>query len=801
MNLSRNWLSDYVDIHEVDNKAYCDRMTITGSKVEGFEVLGENIENVVVAKVTKMEKHPDSDHLWVCRLDAGEKHGHDIQIVTGAQNVFVGALVPAALPVAKLPGDVVIKAGKLRGVESNGMLCSMAELELTTHECPGKEENGILILDADCESRIGEDIRDVLMLSDTSVEFEITSNRPDCLSMIGLARETAVSFEKPLTVKAPVVKGVKDGDKIDNYLRVGISAPDLCYRYCARVIKNVKIAPSPLWMRMRLRACGVRPINNIVDITNYVMLEYGQPMHAFDYKMLDGAAIDVRRAADGEAFKSLDDTDHTLDSSMLVIADSKKACALAGVMGGANSEITDATATVVFESACFNGASVRVTAKKNGMRTESSARFEKGLDAENCMPGLERACELVELLGAGEVVDGMIDVYPSKTPETVLPFTPDRYNEFLGMDIPEAHMVATLTGLGCRIEDGMIHVPSFRADLGCMNDIAEEVCRIYGYDKIEASYMNAETTLGGRSDKQMFEVNTENALVGMGLSQIHTFSFISPKYYDKIRMPADSALRRSVVISNPLGEDTSVMRTTALPSMMEALARNNNFNNDNIRLFEIATVYLPHEAQNELPDEKRVLTLGLYGDTDFYAVKGICENLLRLAGIKSVTYTACTDNPSYHPGRCAKLVAEDGTELGVFGQAHPLMADNYGMSLPVYVAELAFDTIYATSNTKKSYKPLPKYPATTRDFSFVCDEDMEVGAIEGVMAKAGGKLVESVALFDIYRGPQVGDGKKSVSLRVTLRAADRTLTVEEADKVTKKMLNDLKFKMGLELRN
>ncbi len=801
MNLSRNWLADYVNIDEIDNKAYCDRMTITGSKVEGFEVLGDNIENVVVAKVTHMEKHPDSDHLWVCRLDAGDRHGHDIQIVTGAQNVFVGALVPAALPVAKLPGDVVIKEGKLRGVESNGMLCSMGELELTTHECPGKEENGILILDEDCEGRIGEDIRDVLMLRDTSVEFEITSNRPDCLSMIGLARETAVSFDKPLNVKAPAVKGCGDGDKIENYLQVGISSPDLCYRYCARVVKNVKIAPSPLWMRMRLRACGVRPINNIVDITNYVMLEYGQPMHAFDYQSLDGAAIDVRRAADGERFKSLDDIDHTLDSSMLVIADSKKACALAGVMGGANSEITDATATVVFESACFNGASVRVTAKKNGMRTESSARFEKGLDAENCMPALARACELVELLGAGDVVDGIIDVYPNKTPETVLPFTPARYNAFLGMSIPEEHMINTLTGLGCRIENGQIHVPTYRADLGCMNDIAEEVCRIYGYDQIEESYMNAETTLGGRSDKQVFEVETEQALIGMGLSQIHTFSFISPKYYDKIRMPADSALRRSVVISNPLGEDTSVMRTTALPSMMETLARNNNFNNDNIRLFEIATVYLPHEASNELPDEKRVLVLGAYGNTDFYALKGVCENLLRLYGIRGVTYASCAENPSYHPGRCANIVADDGKVLGILGQAHPLMAANYGMDLPVYIAELAFDEIYAASNTKKSYKPLPKYPATTRDFSFVCDEEMEVGRIEGVMAKAGGALVEHVALFDIYRGPQVGEGKKSVSLRVTLRAADRTLTVEEADKMTKKMLNDLKFKMGLELRN
>ncbi|MBQ8432363.1 MAG: phenylalanine--tRNA ligase subunit beta [Clostridia bacterium] len=800
MNLSRNWLSDFVNVDEIDNKTYCDRLTITGSKVEGFEVLGDDIENVVVAKVTAMEKHPDSDHLWICKLDAGDVHGHDIQIVTGAQNVFVGALVPAALPVAKLPGDIVIKAGKLRGIESNGMLCSMGELKLTTHECPGKEENGILILDEDCADRLGDDIRDVLMLKDTSVEFEITSNRPDCLSVIGLARETAVSFDKELTVKAPVVKGAGDGDKIENYLNVKISAPDLCYRYCARVVKNVKIAPSPLWMRMRLRASGVRPINNIVDITNYVMLEYGQPMHAFDYKCLDGAAIDVRRAGNGEAFKSLDDIDHTLDETMLVIADSKKACALAGVMGGANSEILDDTATVVFESACFNGASVRVTAKKNGMRTESSARFEKGLDPENCMAGLERACELVELLGAGDVVDGIIDVYPTKTEQTVLPFTPARYNEFLGMNIPEEHMLSTLKGLGCRVENGMIYVPSFRADLACMNDIAEEVCRVYGYDKIESSTMNAQTTLGGRTAKQQFEVDVEKAMVGMGASQIHTFSFISPKYYDKVRMAENDPLRRSVVISNPLGEDTSVMRTTALPSLMEIVARNNNFNNENVCLFEIAKIYLPHESVNELPDEKTVLTVGAYGATDFYAMKGICENILAMAGIKA-TYRSYGEHPAYHPGRCAQIVAADGSVLGILGQAHPLMADNYGMNIPVMIAELDFDGIFEKANMKKAYKALPKYPATTRDFSFVCDEEMEVGAIEGVMAKAGGNLVENIVLFDIYRGAQVGEGKKSVSIRVTLRAADRTLTVEEADKVSKKILNDLKFKMGLELRS
>ena len=800
MNLSRNWLSDFVNTDGIDNQTYCDRMTATGSKVEGFEVLGADIENVVVAKVTAMEKHPDSDHMWICRVDAGDAYGHDIQIVTGAQNVFVGALVPTALPVAKLPGGIVIKAGKLRGVESNGMLCSIGELQLTTHDMPGKAEDGILILDNCYADKLGMDIREALMLSDSVVEFEITSNRPDCLSVIGLARETAVSFEKELSVKTPVVRECKDDDKIENYLNVKISAPDLCYRYAARVVKNVKIEPSPLWMRMRLRASGVRPINNIVDITNYVMLEYGQPMHAFDYKCLDDSAINVRRAENGETFRSLDDIDHTLDSSMLVIADGKKACALAGVMGGANSEITENTSTVVFESACFNGASVRVTAKKNGMRTESSARFEKGLDPENCMAGLERACELVELLGAGEVVHGVLDVYPAPTPRTVLPFTPERYNTFLGTHIPTEHMIQTLTGLGCVLENGTITVPSYRADLACMNDIAEEVVRVYGYDKIEASRMNAETTLGGRSPKQQYILDTQAALVGMGLSEIHTFSFISPKYYDKVRMPVDCPLRRSVVISNPLGEDTSVMRTVALPSMMEVVARNKNFNNENIRLFELATVYLPHESTNELPDEKQVLTIGAYGTIDFYGLKGMIEALLAQSGIRA-DYTACTDHPAYHPGRCAKILANDGTELGIFGQADPRMTANYGLDIPVLIAELAFDEIYSHANTAKEYKPLPKYPATARDFSFVCDEEMEVGAIESVMAKAGGKLVENVALFDIYRGPQIGEGKKSVSLRVTLRASDRTLTVEEADKVSKKILNDLKFKMGITIRS
>ena len=795
MNLSRNWLSDFVDVSDISSKDYCDRMTDTGSKVECFEELGANIENVVVAKILKITPHENSDHLQICQVDIGSEV---VQIVTGAQNVFEGAIVPAAIPVAKLPGDVVIKAGKLRGVESNGMLCSIGELELTEHDMPGKEPNGILILDDEYADKLGMDIRDALLLGDTVVEFEITSNRPDCLSVIGLARESAVSFGREFKLPTPTVKGTDDGDNVNNHISVKIDAPDLCQRYMARVVKNVKIAPSPLWLRMRLRASGVRPINNIVDITNYVMLEYGQPMHAFDYACLDDSSIIVRRAADGEEFMSLDDQKHTLDSSMLVIADGKKAVALAGVMGGANSEIKDTTTTVVFESACFLGSSVRVTAKKNGMRTESSARFEKGLDPENCYAGLERACELVELLGAGDVVNEFIDVYPGKQAPTTLPFDPAVINKFLGTNVPSDEMIKILETLECKVSDGTITVPSFRADLGCMNDIAEEIARIYGYNHITSSQIKGETTQGGRTPKQKFEVDVENTMCGMGLNQIETFSFISPKFYDKVRLPADSVLRNSVVISNPLGEDTSIMRTTALPSMLEVLARNYNFNNTNVKLFEVATVYIP-TTPDKLPDENKVIVFGMYGGCDFYTAKGVCENILALAQIKNYTVSACSDNVSYHPGRCAKITVGDKC-IGVFGEIHPLTLKNYDVNTSVYAAELDFDAIFALMDPNKVYTPLPKYPATTRDFSFVCEESLEVGAIFAEVKKAGGKLVEDVALFDIYRGHQIGENKKSVSIRVTLRASDRTLTVEEAEKCAAKILKAMEAQLGISLR-
>lgn len=796
MNLSKNWLSDFVDISDVDVKDYCDRMTDTGSKVEGYEILGEDIENVIVARIVSIAPHENSDHLQICQVDVGD--GKIEQIVTGAQNVFEGAIVPAAIPVAKLPGNIVIKPGKLRGVASNGMLCSIGELDLTEHDMPGANPNGILILDESFADKIGMDIKEALLLNDTVVEFEITSNRPDCLSVIGLARETAVSFDKEFSLPTPTVKCANDGDKIDNYLSVSISDSDLCQRYMARVVKDVKIEPSPLWLRMRLRASGVRPINNIVDITNYVMLEYGQPMHAFDYACLGGSAIDVRRARDGENFKSLDDQDHTLDSSMLVISDAEKAVALAGVMGGANSEIKDSTTTVVFESACFLGTSVRVTAKKNGMRTESSARFEKGLDPENCFGGLERACELIELLGAGKVVNGIIDVYPTKAKPVVLDLDTDVINKFLGIDVPEEKMKKILTTLEFKIDGKKITPPTFRADITCMNDVAEEIARIYGYNKIKSSLIKGETTQGGYTKKQKFEIDLEGAMCGMGVNQIQTFSFISPKFYDKIRLPENSKLRNSVVISNPLGEDTSVMRTVALPSILEVIARNYNFNNENVSLFEIATVYIP-TGENTLPNENKVLCAAMYGDCDFYTVKGVCENILKLADIKNYTITSYADSTAYHPGRCAQIKVGD-TVIGILGQIHPLTAQNYGVDIPVYACELDFDAIFAMMNDTKLYTPLPKFPATTRDFSFVCDESLEVGTIKAEMAKAGGKLVEDISLFDIYRGHQIGEAKKSVSLRVTLRASDRTLTVEEAEKVSSKILAAIERNLGITIR-
>ena len=804
MNLSMKWLADFTDVSDVNVKDYCDMMTDTGSKVEGYEELAEAFSGIVCGKILKIEKHPEADRLVVCQVDIGAET--PLQVVTAATNVFEGAYVPVCTDGAKLPDGTKIKKGKLRGVVSEGMFCSIAELNLTTHDMPGEIEDGILILQH-CgidNPTLGMDIKDVLDLRDTVVEFEITPNRPDCLSVIGLARETAVTFGRKLAVKTPEVKALADGDDISNYLRVDINNSVLCPRYTAKVVKNVKIAPSPLWLRMRLRAAGVRPINNIVDITNYVMLEYGQPMHAFDYSCLDGSHIIVRNAESGELFKSLDDKDHVLEDSMLVISDEKKAVALAGVMGGANSEITDETKTVVFESANFKGGSVRISGKKLGMRTESSARFEKGLDAENTYGALMRACELVQLLGAGDVVDGIIDEYPGKKEAAKIKLEVERINKFLGVELTRDFMVETLEKLEFKVDGDVVTVPSFRADVVEMADIAEEVVRIYGYNKIESTAFRAAATSGGRKPHQQYEQDIKSALAGMGMYEIETFSFISPKYYDKIGMAPDDSRRNSVVISNPLGEDTSVMRTTALPSMMEVLAYNNSVKNKNVRLYEIATVYLPVDGK-ELPYEPKRITLGFYEDggkngSSFYRMKGYVEALMSLSGIADAEYVACTDNLAFHPGRCA-VVTKNGETIGVFGEIHPKVCETYGFSAPVYAAELNFDVMLKLRNTEKEYRPLPKYPAVERDFAFVCEESLEVGKIAAAMKKAGGKFVESVELFDIYRGHQIGENKKSVAFSVMLRSPDHTLTDEEAESASSKIMKVLSDEFGIVLRS
>ena len=794
MKLSLSWAEDFVKVADIDTKNYCDVLTDTGSKVEGYEILGEEITNVRVGKIEKIEKHPDSDHLLVCQLDVGE--GKLRQICTGAQNVFEGAYVPVCVPPCTLPGGKVIKDGKLRGVESFGMLCSGSELGLDEHDYPGANDEGILILEG--TPAVGTDIKELLMISDRVVEFEITSNRPDCLSVIGLARETAVSYSRELNVPTPTVTEA-DGN-ISDYLSVGIDAPDLCKRYCARVIKNVKIERSPLWMRARLRASGVRPINNIVDITNYVMLEYGQPMHAFDYAMLDGNKICVRRASEGENFRSLDSVDHTLNANTLVIADEKKAVALAGVMGGENSEIKDSTVTVVFESANFDGASVRIAAKSQGMRTESSSRFEKGLDPENAMAALNRACELVTLLGAGEVVCGCIDLYPGKAPLKEVAFDYERINKFLGVELTREYMVSVLEKLGCKVNGDVITVPSFRSDLAMMNDIAEEVIRIYGYNKIESTPFKCSVKAGTLTPMQAYKERLHTLLTSMGADESMTFSFVSKKDSDLIRLPEDAPERRYVEISNPLGEDTSVMRTSLIPSLMGVLERANSRHLASAKMYELGFVYLPSENEGELPTEKTMLVLGFFGEGDFYDLKGMTENILEDAGVKNVRFTAQSANPTFHPGRCADITARGGkTFIGTIGQIHPLCAKNYGISAPVYLAYIDFDTLFAVSDFEKHYKALPKYPSSTRDFAFVCDRSLEVGSITEVIKRAD-KMIESVTLFDIYTGDKIDADKKSTAFRVVMRAQDHTLTVEESDKVSAKILAALEKQLGITLR-
>ena len=895
MILSRNWLNEFVDLKDITDKEFNDEMTLSGSKVETIERPDENLKNVVVGKILEMKRHENSDHMWVVKIDVGQ--AEPVQIVTGAWNVHVGDYVPAALSGAYLPGGIKIEKGALRGVESDGMLCSLKELGMTAeHDFPyaaitpaailndyhpidkdkpsipadikpgdkvygpvlcGRVEavesvgggynvrvndgtvtraaktvcsnlhegdlvayntksdtictledlhaeqkefphciaDGIFVLQEE-DAEPGLNMAHILGFDDSIVEFEITPNRPDCLSVIGLAREASATFKRPLKLHTPEPHGC--GGSIADLVDIDIEDGDLCPRYTARMVKNVKIAPSPRWMRERLRNSGVRPINNIVDITNYVMLEYGQPMHAFDFSCVEGGHIIVRTAREGETIQTLDGNERKLTPNMLCICDEHKPVCVAGVMGGANSEIVGDTAMVLFESANFNGVSVRRTASALGMRTDASSRYEKGLDMMNTIKAVERACELVELLGCGEVVDGVMDVVAKEKAPTVVKLEPDKINALLGTELSEDLMREILVSLGFILNGDDIYVPSWRGDVEHYSDIAEEVARFYGYNKIPCTLMRGETTRGGFSEQQRFDRAIGGAVRALGYDEIITYSFISPTYYDKIRMPKDSSLRNSLKILNPLGEDTSIMRTTILPSMLEIIARNHSYRNKSARLYELGKIYLPRE--DGLADEPKYLSLGAYGDgVDFFSFKGSIETLLHELRITDVKYVACTDNDSYHPGRCARVYAGE-TYLGVFGQIHPLVAANYGMDTEVYTAELSFDAMYEKRGDIPVYQPLPKFPAVTRDIAVVCDEAVTVGALEESIRRGAKGLLKDVSLFDIYRGPGVAIGKKSVAFNLVLRADDRSLTGEEADEDVQSILAALKADHNAVLR-
>ena len=799
MLLSRRWLNEFVPVDAAD-KEFAEDMTLSGSKVEVTEVEGEEISNVVVGKVLEIVRHENSDHMWICQVDVGE--GEPVQIVTGAQNVSQGDLVPVAKHNSTLPGGVHIKKGKLRGVESNGMLCSYKELGMTDNDWPSSVVDGIFILESDPDLKArglkpGDDIREVLGFNDHVVEFEITPNRPDCLSVIGLAREAAVTFGKPLALHDPVVKGGGPG-VLSELLDVETPATDLCPRYTARMVRNVKIGPSPLWMRERLRASGVRPINNIVDITNYVMLEYGQPMHAFDYRYVKGGKIIVRRAENGEQLTTLDGNVRDLTDSMLVIADETRAVGLAGIMGGENSEIVEDTVDVVFESANFNGTCIRRTALALGMRTEASAKFEKGLDILNTLPAVNRACELVELLGAGEVVDGVIDILNFVPQPTKLALHADKINALLGTDVAPEEMRRILKSLDFGVDGDEITVPSWRGDVAHYSDLAEEVARFTGYNNIPTTPMRGVTTQGGYSPEQVLERNLGTVCRSLGYDEIITYSFISPTYYDKIRWPEDDPRRKSLKIMNPLGEDTSIMRTTVLPSMLEILTRNYNYRNKTARLYELGRTYF--EKEDGMADEPKVLSLGLYGpDESFFTLKGAVEALLGSIRAEQITFRAERNNPSYHPGRCAKVYAGE-TEIGVLGQIHPLVAANYDVDTELYCAELSFDALVAAKGSDPEYVPLPKFPAVTRDIAVLVDTAVTVGDLEGCIQSAAKGLLKEVALFDIYNGANLPAGKKSVAFNLVLRSDERSLTAQEADDEVKVILDALEQGFGATLR-
>ena len=807
MNTALSWIKAYVPGLTCTDQEYCDRMTLTGTKVEGFERLDKNLEKIVVGQIEKIEKHPDADKLIVCQVNIGSEV---IQIVTGAPNVKVGDKVPVVLDGGKVAGGhdggplpedgIAIKAGKLRGVPSNGMMCSIEELGSSKDMYPDAPDNGIYIFPDSV--KVGDDAIEVLGLHDTVFEYEITSNRVDCYSILGIAREAAATFDKPFV--PPVVEVKEAGDDVNNYIKVSIEDTDLCTRYCARVCRNIKIGPSPEWMQRRLAASGIRPINNLVDITNYVMEEYGQPMHAYDLSTIAGGQIIVRRAKDGDEFVTLDGQTRKLDNNVLMICDAEKEIGVAGIMGGENSMITDEVKTVLFEAATFNGPNIRKSAKRLGLRTEASGIFEKGLDPANAKAAIDRACQLIVELGCGEVVSGTVEEGLPIKPLRVLPFEPAKYNALLGTSVTEEQMLAIFKKLEVEVRDGKdgkeLVIPSFRQDLAGRADMAEEVARFFGYDKIPTTLPKGETTTGKLSFKLRIEQKARDIAEYCGFSQGMTYSFESPKVFNKLLLDADDKARAAITIANPLGEDFSIMRTLSLNGMLTSLSTNYNRRNKNVRLYELGNIYLAKSLPlTEQPEERMQFTLGMYGDGDFYSLKGVVEEFFDCIGMKKrIVYDPKAGKNFLHPGRQAKIVYE-GEELGYIGEVHPTVCDNYAIGTRAYVAVIDIMNVLDFATFDRKYEGIAKYPAVTRDISLEVPKSVLAGDIEGIIAQRGGKILESYQLFDLYEGDQIKDGYKSMAYSVTFRAKDRTLEESDVAGAMKKILNGLE-QLGATLR-
>ena len=791
MKVPNNWLKYYVEIN-VDPHTLGDKLTLSGSALEEVIIQGDNIKNVVTGKITKIEKHPDADRLNVCQVNVGKE---EIQIVTAATNMKEQDIVPVALHKSILADGTEIKKGKMRGVVSNGMFCSEEELGIAGDE----PVHGLMILPFDAP--LGMDIKEYLGLNKAILDFEITSNRPDCLSMVGMARETAATLRTNYTMPNFNYE-VKCSTNINDKLKVEVK-DKLCRRYMARGVKNVKVEPSPSWMQERLLEAGVRPINNIVDITNFVMLEIGQPMHAFDARQVESKTIVIEKANDGEKFTTLDEIERELDSSILMIKDDSKSVAVAGIMGGLNSEIQDDTTEVIFESANFEGTNIRVSSKKLNLRSESSSRFDKDIDPNLAKLAIDRACALICELNCGEVMEGTIDIYNDVKEEGSITVNSTWINKFLGTEISKEEMKEALDSLDLiteiKNEDLIISIPTFRIDIAIKEDIAEEIARIYGYDKIPTTIFKVSTEREPKYKNELLTDKVIEIMVASGVNQSISYSFVSPKVFDKVNIPVDSELRNVVKIKNPLGEDYSVMRTTTLPSIMESLGRNYSRNNDYVRLFEIGRIYLPNEDEKQLPTEKNVLTIGIYGDCDYLDLKGIVENIIDGLGISKAKYVRESENPSYHPGKTAALMVRN-KKVGVFGEVHPDVTENYGINVNCYVAELDLDSLFEASTTVKAYKPLPKFPAVTRDIALLCDDSILVAEIEETIRKAGGNLVEKVQLFDIYKGAQIPEGKKSIAYAIAYRDEKKTLEDKDISKVHDKILKALEHKLGAVLR-